>query len=206
MAQEKKKVVGLYVRVSTDGGRQDTTLQKNELRVLAERRGWTVFKIYEDHASGAQVNRPGFTEMLRDCRQGKLDLIATWSIDRLARSMPQLVGTLEIFRELEVDFVSLRQEGMDTTTSGGRLLFHVISSVAEFERELLRERVVAGMNAARSRGRKIGRPKKKEFSLAEIKQIATARRKNAASIRALAHRFGATEYAVNQALSQNAGT
>lgn len=206
MAPEKKKVVGLYVRVSTDGGRQDTTLQKNELRMLAERRGWTVFKIYEDHASGAQVNRPGFTEMLRDCRQGRLDLIATWSIDRLARSMPQLVGTLEIFRELEIDFVSLRQEGMDTTTSSGRLLFHVIASVAEFERELIRERVVAGMNEARRRGRRIGRPKKKEFSAAEIKQIGTARRKGAASIRALAHQFGATEYAVNQALSQNAAT
>jgi DNA invertase Pin-like site-specific DNA recombinase len=205
MAQQKKKVVGLYVRVSTDGGRQDTTLQKNELRMLAERRGWTVFKIYEDHASGAQVNRPGLNELWRDCRRGALDLVAVSSLDRLARSLKQLIDSLATLGELKIDFVSLRQD-IDTSTSTGRLLFNVVASVAEFERELIRERVVAGMNEARRRGRRIGRPKKKDFSLAEIKQIALARRKGAASIRALAHQFGATEYAVNQALSQNAAT
>jgi DNA invertase Pin-like site-specific DNA recombinase len=204
MSEPKPKVAGLYVRISTSNGRQDSTLQKNELRALAERRGWSIFKIYEDHESGARRDRPEFAEILRDCRQGKLDLVATWSIDRLARSMSQLVGTLEILGELGIDFVSLRQEGMDTTTSTGKLIFHVIASVAEFERELLRERVVAGMHAARCRGRRIGRPKKKELSAAEIEQIGAARRKKGVSIRALAHQFGATEYAVNQVLSQRA--
>ncbi len=206
MAEPKQKVAGLYVRVSTGGGRQDTMLQENELRTLATKRGWKIHKVYEDHESGAKVNRPGLDELWRDCRRGKLDLVAIWSLDRLARSVKQLVSALEEFRILGIDFVSLRQEGMDTTTSGGRLLFHVISSVAEFERELIRERVVAGMNQARREGRKIGRPKKKEFSAMEKVEIRKARQNDQVSIRALAKRFEATEYMVNQVLAQNAAT
>ena len=206
MPEPKQKVVGLYVRVSTDRGRQDTTLQNNELRTLAARRGWKVHKVYEDRESGAKVNRPGLDEMWRDCRRGKLDLIAVWSLDRLARSLKQLIESLEECRRLKIDFVSLKQDGMDTTTSSGRLLFHVVASVAEFERELIRERVVAGMNEARRKGRKIGRPKNKEFSPAEVEQIRTARQRDLVSIRALANRFGATEYMVNQVLAQHAAT
>jgi DNA invertase Pin-like site-specific DNA recombinase len=206
MAEPKQKVAGLYVRISTDGGRQDTMLQQNELRALATKRGWTIHKIYEDRESGAKVSRPGLDELWRDCRRGKLDVVAIWSLDRLARSVTQLVGALEEFRRLGIDFVSLRQEGMDTTTPGGRLLYHVISSVAEFERELIRERVVAGMNQARREGRKIGRPTRKEFSPVEIAEIRKARQKDQASIRALSKRFDATEYMVNQVLAQNAAT
>lgn len=187
MVEPKQKVAGLYVRVSTDGGRQDTKLQENELRTLAEKRGWKVYRVYEDRESGAKVNRPGLDEMWRDCRRGKLDLVAIWSLDRLARSVKQLVGALEEFRLLGIDFVSLRQEGMDTTSSSGRLLFHVISSVAEFERELIRERVVAGMNEARRKGRKIGRPKKRDFSPVEVEEIRKARHSDQMSIRALAN-------------------
>ena len=206
MAEQKLKVAGIYVRVSTDGGRQDTKLQENELRTLAAKRGWRVFKVYEDHESGAKVNRPGLDEMWRDCRRGKLDVVAVWSLDRLARSLKQLIESLEEFRRLNVDFISLKQDGMDTTTSGGRLLFHVIAAVAEFERELIRERVVAGMNQARREGRRIGRPKKKEFSPVEVQEIRKARHKDQVSIRALANRFGATEYMVNQVLAQHAAT
>jgi DNA invertase Pin-like site-specific DNA recombinase len=203
MSQEKEKVVGLYVRVSTDDGRQDTELQKNELRTLAAKRGWTIYKIYEDHASGAQVSRPGLNELWRDCRQGKLDIVAVWSLDRLARSLKQLIDSLAGFGELGIDFVSLRQE-MDTTTSAGRLLFNVVASVCEFERELVKERVVAGMAEAKRKGKKIGRPKNREFSPVEVEQIRDARVKQQVSIRALANRFGSTEYMVNQALAQNA--
>jgi DNA invertase Pin-like site-specific DNA recombinase len=181
-------------------------LQENELRTLATKRGWAIHKVHEDRESGAKVSRPGLDELWRDCRRGRLDVVAIWSLDRLARSVKQLIGALEEFRRLRIDFVSLRQEGMDTTTSSGRLLFHVISSVAEFERELIRERVVAGMNQARNKGRRIGRPKKKEFSPVEIAEIRKARLNDKVSIRALSKKFGATEYMVNRVVAQNAST
>jgi len=196
----------LYVRVSTNDGRQDTKLQENELRTLAAKRGWRIFKVYRDCESGAVRHRAGLDELWRDCRHGKLDVVAVWSLDRLARSLKQLIESLEEFRRLKVDFVSLKQDGMDTTTSSGRLLFHVVASVAEFERELIRERVVAGMNAARRRGRRIGRPKKKEFSALEVEEIRKARQSDQASIRGLAKRFAATEYIVKQVLAQRATT
>jgi len=196
----------LYVRVSTNDGRQDTKLQENELRTLAAKRGWRIFKVYRDCESGAVRHRAGLDELWRDCRHGKLDVVAVWSLDRLARSLKQLIESLEEFRRLKVDFVSLKQDGMDTTTSSGRLLFHVVASVAEFERELIRERVVAGMNAARRRGRMIGRPKKKEFSALEVEEIRKARQSDQASIRGLAKRFAATEYIVKQVLAQRATT
>jgi DNA invertase Pin-like site-specific DNA recombinase len=206
MPVEKLKVAGLYVRVSTNDGRQDTKLQENELRTLAAKRGWRIFKVYRDCESGAVRHRAGLDELWRDCRHGKLDVVAVWSLDRLARSLKQLIESLEEFRRLKVDFVSLKQDGMDTTTSSGRLLFHVVASVAEFERELIRERVVAGMNAARRRGRRIGRPKKKEFSALEVEEIRKARQSDQASIRGLAKRFAATEYIVKQVLAQRATT
>ena len=206
MPVEKLKVAGLYVRVSTNDGRQDTKLQENELRTLAAKRGWRIFKVYRDCESGAVRHRAGLDELWRDCRHGKLDVVAVWSLDRLARSLKQLIESLEEFRRLKVDFVSLKQDGMDTTTSSGRLLFHVVASVAEFERELIRERVVAGMNAARRRGRRIGRPKKKEFSALAVEEIRKARQSDQASIRGLAKRFAATEYIVKQVLAQRATT
>jgi DNA invertase Pin-like site-specific DNA recombinase len=206
MPVEKLKVAGLYVRVSTNDGRQDTKLQENELRTLAAKRGWRIFKVYRDCESGAVRHRAGLDELWRDCRHGKLDVVAVWSLDRLARSLKQLIESLEEFRRLKVDFVSLKQDGMDTTTSSGRLLFHVVASVAEFERELIRERVVAGMNEARRRGRRIGRPKKKEFSALEVEEIRKARQSDQASIRGLAKRFAATEYIVKQVLAQRATT
>ena len=206
MPVEKLKVAGLYVRVSTNDRRQDTKLQENELRTLAAKRGWRIFKVYRDCESGAVRHRAGLDELWRDCRHGKLDVVAVWSLDRLARSLKQLIESLEEFRRLKVDFVSLKQDGMDTTTSSGRLLFHVVASVAEFERELIRERVVAGMNAARRRGRRIGRPKKKEFSALEVEEIRKARQSDQASIRGLAKRFAATEYIVKQVLAQRATT
>jgi DNA invertase Pin-like site-specific DNA recombinase len=206
MPVEKQKVAGLYVRVSTNDGRQDTKLQENELRTLAAKRGWRIFKVYRDCESGAVRHRAGLDELWRDCRHGKLDVVAVWSLDRLARSLKQLIESLEEFRRLKVDFVSLKQDGMDTTTSSGRLLFHVVASVAEFERELIRERVVAGMAEARRRGRRIGRPKKKEFSALAVEEIRKARQSDQASIRGLAKRFAATEYIVKQVLAQRATT
>jgi DNA invertase Pin-like site-specific DNA recombinase len=205
MTAEKEKVVGLYIRVSSGDGRQNPQMQEDELRTMASRRGWRVHRVYSDRESGAKVDRPGLAAMWADCRRGALHAVCVWSIDRLARSMGQLVQSLETFRELGVDFVSLRQD-LDTTSSAGRLLYHVIASVAVFERELARERIISGLSRARREGRRLGRPRKKIFSVAEVQQIQAARRTDHASIRALARRFASTEYLIHKALGSTAGT
>jgi len=107
-------------------------------------------------ASGAKAQRPGLAQALKECRSG--DTLMVWKLDRLGRSLGHLVETVGQLQERGIGFVSL-QENIDTTTSGGKLIFHIFASLAEFERELIRERTNAGLAAARARGRKGGRPK-----------------------------------------------
>jgi DNA invertase Pin-like site-specific DNA recombinase len=109
-----------------------------------------------------------------------------------------LIEGLEECRRLGIDFVSLKQEGMDTTSSGGRLLFHVIASVAEFERDLIRERVKAGLAEAKRSGKQLGRPAIKKLSPIEVEKIRAARKKGV-TLRKLATQFGASLWAVHQA-------
>jgi DNA invertase Pin-like site-specific DNA recombinase len=122
-----------------------------------------------------------------------------WALDRLSRSLKELIGALDEFRQLGVDFVCLKQD-LDTSTSGGRLLFHVIASVCEFERDLLRSRVAAGMAEARRKGKHIGRPPLRRFSEDEIVQIREARKKQRASVRRLAVLHSTTQWMVKQIL------
>lgn len=199
MANEK--VVAIYARVST-ADRQDTKTQENELRVLAEKRGWRIYRVYSDRGeSGAKEKRPALSELWRDCRQGRIDVVCVWSLDRLARSLKQLIESLEEFRKLGIDFISMKQDGMDTTTSSGRLLYHVVASVSEFERDLIRERVVAGMAQARRDGKHCGRPRLKQFSPADVDRIRTQRSKDRASIRQLAIQHRTTQYTINRILA-----
>jgi DNA invertase Pin-like site-specific DNA recombinase len=137
-----------YARVSTTD--QNLDLQTDALKTAACER------IFTDTASGTKTDRPGLTEALKECRAG--DTLAVWKLDRLGRSLPHLVETVRELMERGVGFKSL-QEGIDTTTSGGKLIFHIFASLAEFERDLIRERTNAGLSAARARGRKGGRPK-----------------------------------------------
>jgi len=111
---------------------------------------------FSDIVSGATVDRPGLTAALTECRPG--DTLVVWKLDRLGRSLPHLV---EMVRDLGVRGVGFKsvQESLDTTTSGGKLIFHIFASLAEFERDLIRERTNAGLSAARARGRTGGRPK-----------------------------------------------
>jgi len=201
-----EKVVGIYTRVST-ADRQDTKAQENELRALAEKRGWKVFRVYSDRGeSGAKERRPALDELWRDCRQRRIDVVCVWSLDRLARSLKQLIESLEEFRRLKVDFVSFKQD-FDTTSSAGRLLFHVVGAVAEFERDLIRERVVAGMAQARRDGKHCGRPRLRQFSVEDVQQIRSARGRTQASIRQLAIQHGTSQYMINQILAgQYAGS
>jgi len=114
-------------------------------------------KIFQDHASGAKTARPGLDEALEYARKG--DTLVVWRLDRLGRTLVHLVQTVTQLEQRGVGFKSL-QESIDTTNSSGRLVFHIFSALAEFERNLIRERTKAGLAAARARGRKGGRPKK----------------------------------------------
>ncbi|GAA5531596.1 recombinase family protein [Herpetosiphon gulosus] len=137
-----------YARVSTAD--QQLDLQIDALRSHG------CEHLYTDMASGAKTTRPGLMEALNACRAG--DVLVVWKLDRLGRSLAHLVETVQALAARNVGFRSL-QEQLDTTSSGGRLVFHIFASLAEFERDLIRERTNAGLIAARARGRKGGRPK-----------------------------------------------
>lgn len=137
-----------YARVSTTD--QNLDLQQDALLAAKCER------IFTDTASGAKTQRPGLTEVLQCCRPG--DTLVVWKLDRLGRSLPHLVETVRDLVAREVGFKSL-QENIDTTSSGGKLIFHIFASLAEFERDIIRERTQAGFPSARARGRKGDRPK-----------------------------------------------
>src|ERR1700739_406422 len=160
------------------------------------RREWTTVKEYVDKGiSGAKERRPALDNLLADCRRRAVDCVVVYRYDRFARSLRQLVNALEKFRALGIDFVSLH-EGVDTSTPNGRLVFGIFATIAEFERELIRERVRSGLAAARSRGMKMGGPAKG----LDVARIA-ALRASGASWPEIARQFGvgvATVYRVYQ--------
>jgi DNA invertase Pin-like site-specific DNA recombinase len=150
------KNVALYARTSTHD--QNPGMQIDELRRVAGQRGWQVVGEYVDAGhSGAKDRRPELDRMMGDVHRGKVDTVMVWKFDRFARSVRHLVSALEDFRARNVDFVSVT-DGIDTSTPAGRFTFHVISAVAELEREMIRERTRCGIAAARRRGSRIGRP------------------------------------------------
>jgi len=133
-------------------------MQLGELRAYCQQRGWEVAGEYVDTGiSGAKEHRPALDRLLEDCRRRRLDAVVVYRYDRFARSLRQLVNALEEFRALGIDFVSLH-EGVDTSTPNGRLVFGIFASIAEFERELIRDRVRSGLAAAKARGKRLGRP------------------------------------------------
>ena len=147
----------LYARVSTHAG-QDPTVQLRELRELCERRGWTVGGTFTDiGVSGGQERRPQLDQLLTQCRKSFYDVVVVYRYDRFARSVRHLVNALAEFDALGIQFVSVH-EGVDTSTPNGRLVFGIFATIAEFERELIRERVRSGLAAARERGKRLGRP------------------------------------------------
>jgi len=148
----------IYARVSTHNG-QNPEMQLRELREFCQRRGWQIHGEYTDNGvSGAREHRPQLDRLLADCRKRLVDAVVVYRYDRFARSLRQLVNALEEFRALGIGFVSLH-EGVDTSTPNGRLVFGIFASIAEFERELIRDRVRSGLALAKSRGRRLGRPR-----------------------------------------------
>jgi DNA invertase Pin-like site-specific DNA recombinase len=186
------KKAAIYIRVSTT--EQETGLQENELREFAARRGWE-YEIFSDRGqSGAKDNRPALNQLLQQLRRKKFDVLVVWALDRLARSLRQLLTISEECKALGVDLVSLKQN-IDTTLPAGKLTFSVLGAVAEFEREMLRTRVVAGMAQARRVGKHIGRPARRRLSQAEMEKIRLLRSQGK-SVRQLAKQFGASQWMV----------
>jgi DNA invertase Pin-like site-specific DNA recombinase len=148
----------VYARVSTNNG-QNPEMQLEELRAYCKRRGWEIIGEYVDSGiSGTKEHRPALDRLLADCRKRKVDALVVYRYDRFARSLRQLVNALEEFSALGIEFVSLH-EGVDTSTPNGRLVFGIFASIAEFERELIRDRVRSGLVSARARGKHLGRPR-----------------------------------------------
>ena len=149
----------VYARVSTQAG-QDPTVQLLELREFCQRRGWDLTAEFTDVGfSGTKERRPQLDQLLAGCRQRRFDAVVVYRYDRFARSLRQLVNALGEFDALGIQFVSLH-EGVDTSTPNGRLVFGIFASIAEFERELIRDRVRSGIAAARARGTRLGRPRR----------------------------------------------
>jgi DNA invertase Pin-like site-specific DNA recombinase len=154
-----RKRAAIYVRVSTD--RQTVENQLRELRQIAERRGWEVVTEYHDAGvSGAKSrdDRPGLDEMLKDAQRRRFDVIMAWAIDRLGRSLIDLLGTIQALEACGVDLY-LDQQSIDTTTPAGRLMFQITGAFAEFERSMIRQRIRAGLKRAKEAGKRLGRPK-----------------------------------------------
>ena len=151
--------VAIYARVSTTSHGQDVGLQTRELRQFAEARGWTVVGEYVDEGvSGAKDSRPELNRLMADAHKRRFDIVCVWRFDRFARSVSHLLRALETFKALGIDFVSFSEQ-MDTSTPAGKMVFTVLGAVAELERSLIAERVRAGLRNARSKGKKLGRPR-----------------------------------------------
>jgi DNA invertase Pin-like site-specific DNA recombinase len=161
--------VAIYSRVSTD--HQTTENQERELQAIAERIGWTVVKVYRDQGvSGAKPrqDRPAFDALCKDASRRQFDLIAAWSVDRLGRSLQDLVGFLTEIHALGVNLF-LHQQGIDTTTPAGKALFQMMGVFAEFERAMIQDRVKAGLERAKAQGKVLGRPSTDAWKVEAIK-------------------------------------
>lgn len=156
---DKPKRAALYLRVSTDGQTVDN--QQLALAAVCEQRGWRAVQIFADNGvSGAKgrMQRPGLDALLKDASRGKFDVVLAWALDRLGRSLIDLLDTLG---ELEAAGVALvlHQQAIDTTTPAGRMFFQVTGAFAEFERAMISSRVKAGLERAKARGVRLGRPR-----------------------------------------------
>jgi DNA invertase Pin-like site-specific DNA recombinase len=189
------KSVAIYARVSTD--RQTTDSQLNELRDFVRRAKWKDYREYIDNGySGKNTQRPAYTEMLGHARRRRFDLLLVWKLDRLSRSLKDLIATLDELGHLGIDFVSYDNQ-LDTSSPSGKLVFNIIGAVAEFERDIISERVRAGLANARIKGKKLGRP---QIPKADQKKIITLKNRGLSN-RAIGRKLRIAESTVRKWLS-----
>ena len=177
----------IYARVSTSD--QNNSIQIRELTEYVERRGWELVSVYQDTMSGAKVSRPGLDRLMADARQRRFDAVLVWKLDRFGRSLVHCVGGIQELASLGVRFIATSQ-GLDTDESNpaSKLLLHILAAVAQFERELIRERVSAGMRSAKAKGTRSGKPigrPKRIFDREEVRQL----RQNGLPIDAIARQM-----------------
>jgi len=186
-------MIAIYARVSTQD--QSTESQLLDLRQYATSRGWSVFKEYTDNGvSGSTDNRPALNELMDDAKKRRFSAVLVWRFDRFARSTKHLILALEEFRNLGVDFVSY-QENIDTSSPLGSAIFTIISAVAQLERDIIAERVKAGLRRARENGQKLGRPR----ATVDTEKIHWLRSKGL-SLRAIGEATGISRTTVSQIL------
>lgn len=175
-----KERIAIYVRVSTstskakgkgsDARVQDTEMQKREILAHIASRGLQDFEIYEDKGySGTKDARPALKRLMADCRAGKVRTVICWKLDRLFRSLRHLINTLDEFSRLGLEFVALR-DSIDLSTHSGRLMMQLLGAFAEFESSVTRERVNAGLDNARAKGKRLGR-RPKPIPEAEMQEL-----------------------------------
>ena len=190
--------VAIYARVSTT--EQSTDSQLLDLRRFVSERGWHSFKEYTDNGvSGTTDSRPALNELMNDARKRRFDVVLVWRFDRFARSTRHLINALEEFKNLGIDFVSY-QENIDTSSPLGSAIFTIISAVAQLERDIIAERVKAGLRRAVENGARLGRPKV-EVDLELIREM----RKQGLSLRAIAKATGISRTTVSDLLSTGTG-
>jgi DNA invertase Pin-like site-specific DNA recombinase len=189
--------VAIYARVSTKNGNQNPELQLTELRDYARARGWQVIGEFVDvGVSGAKESRPQLDALMKLAKARKIDGIIVWKLDRFGRSLKHLVTALDELEALGVAFISLR-DSIDLSTPQGKLMFAVIGAMAEFERGLIRERVMAGLAVARSKGRVGGRPRKNYKHDADAQRIRQLR-EDGQSMQEIADEIGCSKGQVHR--------
>jgi DNA invertase Pin-like site-specific DNA recombinase len=191
-----EKRVGVYLRVSTK--EQNTDLQRHEIiSYLNARSLCRNVVIYEDTATGTNSNRPELQRLLYDAKTRKIDMIVCWKLDRLFRSLKNLVTTLQDFSDVGVEFISLKDQ-IDMSTASGRLMTHLLAAFSEFEADLIKERVLAGLSAAKRNGKILGRPK--EINEEDILKL----RRQGKSITAISNELNISRGAVHKSLKKAA--
>jgi DNA invertase Pin-like site-specific DNA recombinase len=155
--------VAIYARVSTE--KQHSDIQLTDLLEFNKQKGVDLIDTYVDNAvSGSKDSRPELNRPMADARKRRFDAVLVWKLDRFGRSLKHLVNSLDELQAVGVSFISFK-ESLDLSTSAGKLMFHVIASMAEFERDMIRERTKAGVAFARSKGKSIGRPRVTKTSI-----------------------------------------
>ena len=193
-----KKTAAIYARVSTLD--QSCELQLEDLRRYASQRFGRCYEFVDEGVSGTQRRRPQLDALMNSAHKRLFDAVLVWKFDRFARSVKHLVDSLAEFRALGIDFVSYT-EGVDTTTPTGQLLFHIVGAVAQFERDLIAERVRAGIAHARALGKRIGRPR----SQIDTEQV-NALRHQGRSLRQIAQSLNVPVSRVRRALAADTKT
>ena len=176
-------ITAIYARVSTED--QTTDNQVFELEKVAKRMGWDIGEVYTDIISGAKSKRPELDRLMESVIRKAVDIIMVWSVDRLGRSLQHLTTLLSDIHSKGVDLY-LHQQGIDTTTPSGKMMFQMCGVFAEFERSMIQERVKAGLARAKAQGKRLGRPPVPPIKIAKVKAL----REQGLSIRKIAKRVG----------------